>query len=75
MRHVHHLTAQTKNAAVQFGPLEQHLAVDRFQGIGEVKMAVNEWLRIQGPDICHEGVFKLVPRWERCISVFGDYAE
>jgi hypothetical protein len=50
MRHVHHCNAQRKNAVVQYGPLEQHLPVDRFQGIGEVKMAVSDWLRIQGPD-------------------------
>jgi hypothetical protein len=38
-------------------------------------MAFHEWLLIQGPDFCNGGIFKPVPRWERCISVLVGYAE
>jgi len=40
-----------------------------------MEMAVREWLQIQEPDCYHEGTFKLVPRWDKCISVFGEHAE
>jgi len=39
-----------------------------------VKMAVREWLWIQGPYFCHDGIFKLMPRQESCIRVLGDFA-
>jgi hypothetical protein len=37
------------------------------------KMAVYEWLRMQEPDFYRDGIFKLVPRWDKCILVLGDY--
>jgi len=37
-------------------------------------MVLWEWLRIKGPDFYHDGNFIPVQIWERCISVFGDYA-
>ena len=38
-------------------------------------MAVREQLRMQKPNFYRDGIFKLVPRWDKHISVLGDYAE
>jgi hypothetical protein len=35
----------------------------------EVEMAVCEWLQMQ------DRIFKLMSRWDKCISVLRDYAE
>jgi hypothetical protein len=72
---VHQFTAQTKEAVIQFGPLKQLVAGHWFQDHGEVKVALHQWLWIQGPDFCCDGIFKLVPGWEKCISVPGDCAK
>jgi len=34
-------------------------------------MAVHEWLRMQDTDFCRAGIFKLVPRWDKCIILAG----
>jgi hypothetical protein len=47
----------------------------RFHNNEEVEMAVGEWLRMQEPDFYRDGIFKLVPKWDKCINVLGDYAE
>jgi len=38
-------------------------------------MAVREWLQIQEPERYHDVTFKLVPKWDQCIKVFGEHAE
>jgi hypothetical protein len=38
-------------------------------------MAVRERLRMQQPDPYRDGIFKFVPRWDKCINVLGDYVE
>jgi hypothetical protein len=38
-------------------------------------MAVGEWLGMQQPDLYRDGIFKLVPRWDKRINVLGDYVE
>jgi hypothetical protein len=30
---------------------------------------------MQEPDFYSDGIFKLVPRWDKCINVLGDYTE
>jgi hypothetical protein len=58
-----------------FGPLKQHLGGRRFHNNEEVEMAVREWLWMQEHDLYRNGIFKLVPRWDKCINVLGDYVE
>jgi hypothetical protein len=36
-----------------------------------MEMTIREWLRIQEPDFYREGIFKFVPRWDKCNNVFG----
>jgi hypothetical protein len=54
-----------------FGALRGH----RFQSNEEVDMTVREWLRKQEPYFYGDGIFKLVPKWNKCTNVIGDYAE
>jgi hypothetical protein len=51
------------------------LGYHQFHKNKEVEMAAGEWLRMQEPDFYHGRIFKLVPRWDKCINVLGDYAE
>jgi hypothetical protein len=45
-------------------------------GRGDMQQtAVGEWVRMQEPDFYREGIFKLVPRWDKCISVLVEYVE
>jgi histone-lysine N-methyltransferase SETMAR len=54
-----------------FEPLKQHLGGRRFHSNGEVEMAVRERLRMQEPDLYLDGIFKLVPKSDKCIDVLG----
>jgi hypothetical protein len=35
-------------------------------------MAVCEWLQMQEPNFYHNRIFKLVPRWVKCINMLMD---
>jgi hypothetical protein len=45
-----------------------------FQSDEEVKMAVRKGFRIKHPDFYGYGIFKLVPSWNKCITVLGNCA-
>jgi hypothetical protein len=53
----------------------QHLEGRRFHKNEDVKMAAGEWLLMQKPNFYHKRIFKDIQRWDKCINVFGDYAE
>jgi hypothetical protein len=38
-------------------------------------MAVCKSLQTQEPDFYRDGIFKLVPKWDKCIIVPRDYVE
>jgi hypothetical protein len=40
-----------------------------------VEIAASEWLGMRHPDLDIDGIFKIVPRWDKHISVLGDYVE
>jgi hypothetical protein len=67
--------AQTKQAARQFRRLKQLLASHRFHNTEKVEITNREWLRKQKPDFHRDGIFKLVPRLDKRVSVFGDCPE
>lgn len=45
----------------------------KFESDDEVKSVVSDWLRHQSKDFYAEGIRKLVHRWEKCVTVLGDY--
>jgi len=40
-----------------------------------MNVALYEWMRMQGPCVYRKGIFDLVSRRNKCISVFWDYVE
>jgi hypothetical protein len=38
-------------------------------------MAVREWLQMQEHDFYRDGIFKLVPRWDKSINALVDYVK
>jgi hypothetical protein len=58
-----------------FGPLKQHLGGQWFHNNEEVEGAVCEWLQMQEPNFCCSGIFKLMPRRDKCINVLRGYVE
>jgi hypothetical protein len=39
----------------------------------EMEMALHEWLQMQEPNFHCNRIFKLVPRWNKCMQVHEDY--
>ena len=58
-----------------FGSTKRGLGSCRFHKNEEVAIVVREWLRMQEPGVCRDGIFNLVPRWRRCVVVFGSYVD
>jgi hypothetical protein len=58
-----------------FGPLKQHFGGRRFHNNEEVEMALRDLLRMQEPYFYRDGIFKVVPKWDKFISVLGNYVE
>jgi hypothetical protein len=68
-------TLPHRTSFLLFGPLKQHLGGRQFHNNEELGMAACEWLRRQEHDFFRDGIFKLVPSWDKCVSVLGGYVE
>uniref|UniRef100_A0A3Q2Y0F2 Tc1-like transposase DDE domain-containing protein n=1 Tax=Hippocampus comes TaxID=109280 RepID=A0A3Q2Y0F2_HIPCM len=58
-----------------FGPIKSFTRGTKFESDNEVKSIVSDWLRHQSKDFYAERIWKLVHRWEKCVTVLGDYVE
>jgi hypothetical protein len=59
-----------------FDQLKNHLDDKRFADeIEEVEKEARKWLRQLSKDFCAAGFDSLVKRWDKCISVGGEYIE
>ncbi|KAF6198043.1 hypothetical protein GE061_007789 [Apolygus lucorum] len=58
-----------------FGPLKEALGGERFQTDEEVETFVCNWLRTRPSTFFKTGIEKLPNRWEKCITLEGDYVE
>ena len=58
-----------------FGPMKKHLGGRRFASDEEVECEVKLWFRKQSPDFYAMGIGSLIPRWDKCINVGGNYVE
>lgn len=56
-------------------PLEEGLRGKHFQSNEEVKNHVQQWLRHQPKEFYAKGIYKLAERWDKCVSVAGDYVK
>jgi len=55
--------------------LKQHLGCCWFHSNREVEMVVHGWLWIQEPYDYWKEIYKLMPRWNKCINVLRDEAK
>jgi hypothetical protein len=47
----------------------------RFDSNNEAEMAVGQRFEMPRPDFHHKEIIKIVSKWDKCISVMGNYAE
>jgi hypothetical protein len=55
--------------------LKRFLAAEQFSSDDEVKTAMQRWVKTMAADFFDEGTQKLVPLYDRCLSLAGDYVE
>jgi hypothetical protein len=58
-----------------FPDLKRDFKGTHFTSDEEVKEAVKSWIKKRPATYFSDGMKKLVTRWEKCISVNGDYIE
>jgi hypothetical protein len=55
--------------------LKRFLAAERFSSDDEVKTAVQHWVKTLAAHLFGERIQKFVPRYDKCLSLGGDYVE
>ena len=55
--------------------LKPNLEGHQFHSNEEFEIAVCEWVQMHKPDFYCDGIFKLVPKWGKCINTLKDYDE
>ena len=58
-----------------FPKMKERLAGKRFTNDEDLTDAVVTWLNNQAATWYEEGIHKLVPRYEKCLNVKGDYVK
>lgn len=58
-----------------FPAMKTWLATQRFDTDAELHAGVNQWLKSQAADFYRDGIEKLVPRYDKCLNLNGDYVE
>jgi histone-lysine N-methyltransferase SETMAR len=55
--------------------LKKFLGGKRFYDDDDLKAAVQKWLTSQATAFYEEGIQKLVPRYNQCLNIGGEYVE
>lgn len=58
-----------------FGNLKKPLRGRRFADVKEMKDAVQQWIKETPKEFFSTGIRNLTKRWEKCISINGDFIE
>jgi histone-lysine N-methyltransferase SETMAR len=58
-----------------FGPFKNFLSRKRFEDQNTLQKTVVQYFTSLGREHYHEGMSKLVKRWDKCIRANGDYME
>jgi hypothetical protein len=69
------VTSHETSAVYLLQPFKQHQADKRPATDADVKQAATSLLQTLGSDFFLIGIQALVPMWERCVNVTGDYVE
>jgi len=55
--------------------LKKFLGCKRFDDDDDLTDAVQKWLTSQAAAFYEEGIQKLVPRYDKCLNIRGEYVE
>ena len=58
-----------------FGPLKRHLGGKQFEDEEELVSEVRDWFSKLDANFFTLGIYSLLPRWQKCIDLHGDYIE
>jgi hypothetical protein len=58
-----------------FSTYTRFLVAERCSSDDEVKTAEQRWVKKLAADFFDEGIQKLVPRYDKCLSLGGNYVE
>jgi histone-lysine N-methyltransferase SETMAR len=58
-----------------FTHLKRFLGGQRFDDDDSVKEAVKQWFNAQAESFYDDGIQKLVPRYDKCLNIHGNYVE
>jgi hypothetical protein len=58
-----------------FSPLKEIFSGRTIQQHDEVKTALQHWVKMLAADFFNEGIQKLVPRYDICLILGGNYVE
>jgi hypothetical protein len=58
-----------------FGPVKNFLLGKGFENQNSLQKTVAQYFTTLGKEHYHEGMFKLVKRWDKCLNVNSDYVE
>lgn len=58
-----------------FPKMKVWLGGHRFQSDDELVKSVNGWLSAQAAELFDDGIRKLIPRYQKCFDLTGDYVE
>ena len=58
-----------------FPEMTRELKCTRFEDTEAIKRATIDWLSGQPPHAYFQGLFKVKARWEKCVTLAGDYVE
>ncbi|GFO49983.1 histone-lysine N-methyltransferase SETMAR [Plakobranchus ocellatus] len=58
-----------------FGPLKRHLGGKKFEDEDEFIGEVCDWFSKLDANFFTQGIHSLLPRWQKCIALHGDYIE
>ncbi|GFO31395.1 histone-lysine N-methyltransferase SETMAR [Plakobranchus ocellatus] len=58
-----------------FGPQKRHLGGKKFEDKDELIGEVRDWFSKLDANFFTQGIYSLLPRWQKCITLHGDYLE
>jgi hypothetical protein len=56
-------------------PLKQNFGGRHFRSDEKMQTVVREWLPVQETLFYSDGIYKLMPQWEKRINIFGNCVE
>ena len=58
-----------------FVSVKEQLSGQHFEMLKDIQKAVRQHLRPAETDFYHQGIFKFVERWTKCVQINGYYVE